>query len=306
VAAGARWNPEVWPALIAHRLAVVTAVATLVLIVAGGLVTNTGSALAVPDWPTTFGHNMFLYPLSGMVGGVLYEHGHRLIGALVGVLTVGLAVALWREGGVARWLGVAAIVAVIGQGTLGGLRVILLKDTLGIVHGTAAQAFFALIVAIAFMTSAAAREGRPGVALPGPLALVALAVTYLQIVFGALLTHAGWLQLHLAGALAVYALVPTLTARLRRSGDPLATRGATVLLALLGVQLVLGVAALVARFEPPTLPAAPVLALAVPGAHRLVGSLILGTVTVLALRCASAGVHRPGAPALVRVAGALR
>jgi cytochrome c oxidase assembly protein subunit 15 len=237
---------------------------------------------------------------------VLYEHGHRLIGALVGLLTVGLAVALWREGGAARWLGVAATVAVIGQGALGGLRVLLLKDTLGIVHGTAAQAFFALIAAIAFMTSAAAREPRPGVALPGPLALVALAVTYLQIVFGALLTHAGWLQLHLAGALAVYALVPTLTARLRRSGDPLATRGATVLLALLGVQLVLGVAALVARFEPSTLPAAPALALALPGAHRLVGSLILGTITVLALQCMWRGVHGPGAPALGRVAGALR
>jgi len=306
VATGARRNPEVRPALIAHRLAVVTAAATLILIVAGGLVTNTGSALAVPDWPTTFGHNMFLYPLSGMVGGVLYEHSHRLIGALVGLLTVCLAVALWGEGGSARWLGVAAAVAVIGQGTLGGLRVILLKDTLGIVHGTVAQAFFALIVAIAFMTSAAARGPRPGVALPGPLALVALAVTCLQIVFGALLTHSGWLQLHLAGALAVYTLVPTLTARLRPSGDPLATRGATVLLALLGVQLVLGVAALVARFEPSTLPAAPALALALPGAHRVVGSLILGTITVLVLQCMSRGVHRPGAPALGRAAGALR
>jgi hypothetical protein len=65
----------------AHRLAVVTVVATLLLILFGGLVTNTGAALAVPDWPTTFGHNMFLFPWSQMAGGIFYEHSHRLIGA---------------------------------------------------------------------------------------------------------------------------------------------------------------------------------------------------------------------------------
>ena len=79
-----------WP----HRLACVTAGATVGLIVAGGLVTNTGAALAVPDWPATFGHNLFLFPWSGMVGGVLVEHGHRLLGAGIGLLTVALAVTL--------------------------------------------------------------------------------------------------------------------------------------------------------------------------------------------------------------------
>ena len=73
-----------------------TAAATGVLIVFGGLVTNTGAALAVPDWPTTFGHNMFLFPWSRMVGGVFYEHSHRLLGSLVGLLTLALAAALWR------------------------------------------------------------------------------------------------------------------------------------------------------------------------------------------------------------------
>src|SRR5437773_848831 len=79
-----------WP----HRLAVITAVATIVLIFVGGMVTNTGSALAVPDWPTTFGHNMFLFPWSQMIGGIFYEHTHRLIGSLVGMLTVALAISL--------------------------------------------------------------------------------------------------------------------------------------------------------------------------------------------------------------------
>src|SRR5215472_15190068 len=79
---------------VAHRLALTTVVATFVLILFGGLVTNTGAALAVPDWPTTFGHNMFLYPWSGMVGGILIEHGHRLLAASIGLLTALLAVVL--------------------------------------------------------------------------------------------------------------------------------------------------------------------------------------------------------------------
>ena len=114
----------------AHRLAVAGLAATAVLIVLGGLVTNTGAALAVPDWPSTFGHNMFLFPWSRIVGGVFYEHSHRLVGALVGLLTVALAAALWRAGGLLRQLGLVAVAVVVAQGVLGGLRVVLLQDTL--------------------------------------------------------------------------------------------------------------------------------------------------------------------------------
>src|SRR5438034_166871 len=111
--------PRPWP----HRVAVVTASATVLLIFVGGLVTNTGSALAVPDWPTTFGHNMFLFPWSQMIGGILYEHTHRLIGSVVGMLTVALAISLWL-GEPRQWvrvLGLVAVVAVVVQGILGGL-----------------------------------------------------------------------------------------------------------------------------------------------------------------------------------------
>ena len=80
-----------------HRLARLTAGATFLLIIIGGIVTGTDSGLAVPDWPTTFGYNMFLYPLSEMVGGILYEHSHRLMGSLVGLLTVGLFVFILAE-----------------------------------------------------------------------------------------------------------------------------------------------------------------------------------------------------------------
>src|SRR5215468_883911 len=180
-----------WP----HRLARLTAGATVLLIVAGGLVTNTGAALAVPDWPTTFGHNLFLFPWSGMVGGVLVEHGHRLLGASIGLLTIGLAVTIGL-GDDRRWvrgLGLLAVVMVCVQGLIGGLRVVLLRETLALVHGCIAQLFFALLVGLAVVT------GRgwlaPGVTSRSvrrlaPFGVLAAAVVYGQIVLGAFTTHA--------------------------------------------------------------------------------------------------------------------
>jgi cytochrome c oxidase assembly protein subunit 15 len=271
--------------MLAHRLALGTAVATAVLIVFGGLVTNTGAALAVPDWPNTFGHNLFLYPWSGMVGGVFYEHSHRLLGATVGLLTLALAAALWRRGGALRLLGLLAVATVIVQGLLGGLRVVLLRDEIALVHGPLAQAFFALVATLAWLTS----PGAGATAAPGDgglrrLAIVAAAVTYLQIVLGALLTHAGWLWPHLAGAVAVFAVVPVVTARARRTRDTVATPLSRVLLALLGVQLALGIGAYVARFSPIWIPGGQATMLALPVAHRLVGGLIFAATVVLAVR----------------------
>jgi cytochrome c oxidase assembly protein subunit 15 len=269
----------------------------------GGLVTNTGAALAVPDWPTTFGHNMFLFPWSRMVGGVFYEHSHRLLGALVGLLTVGLAVVLWRRGGRLRTLGVIALVGVIAQGVVGGLRVVLLTDVLAMVHGPLAQAFFALVVAIALVTSPA--MARPAPAVDGAtrgLTLAAALLVYLQIVFGALLTHAGRIDLHLVGAVAVFVLVPMVTARLRRTGDAVATPASRVLLGLLGIQLALGVGSYLARFSAVWIPGGQLTMLVLPVAHRLAGGLILAAAVVLAVRVLAAA--RP-APATMRPHGAL-
>src|SRR2546429_9156297 len=100
-----------------------------------------------------------------MVGGIFYEHSHRLIGAAVGLLTLGLAAALWGAGGWFRWLGLAAVVAIVAQGVLGGLRVGLLEGTLAIGPGSLAQAVFGVLPAVAVPTSRAAQ--RP-VAAPGP------------------------------------------------------------------------------------------------------------------------------------------
>jgi cytochrome c oxidase assembly protein subunit 15 len=286
---------------VVHRLAVTTVAATFVLILFGGLVTNTGSALAVPDWPTTFGHNMFLYPWSEMVGGIFYEHSHRLLGSIVGLLTLALAAALWRAGGRLRWLGVLAVAAVIAQGVLGGLRVVLLEDVLAIVHGCLAQAFFALAVALALLTSARHREPVQGVdPTLRTLTLVAAGLVYVQIVFGALITHAGWITIHLVGAAAVFVVVPIVTARLRRTGDAVAVPAARALLVLLGLQLLLGAAAFLSRFTPVWIPGGQVTMLVVPVAHRLVGSLVLGAAVIAAVRVVA---RAPGVRVGTRRAG---
>lgn len=119
------------------------------------MVTSRNVGLAVPDWPTTFGYNMFLFPFSKWVGGILFEHTHRLMGSLVGFLTIILAVWLWR-GDERRWvrsLGVIALLAVVLQGVLGGLRVTTMKDQIGIFHACVAQAFLGLLVFIALVTT---------------------------------------------------------------------------------------------------------------------------------------------------------
>ena len=138
-----------------NRFAWITCIATLLLICSGGMVTSKNVGLAVPDWPTTFGYNMFLFPISKWVGGILFEHTHRLMGSLVGFLTIILAVWLWlRED--RRWvrsLGVIAVVGVILQGILGGLRVTMMKDQIGIFHACVAQAFLGLLVFIALVTT---------------------------------------------------------------------------------------------------------------------------------------------------------
>ncbi len=132
-----------------------TALATLALIGIGGLVTSHEAGMSVPDWPTTYGYNMFLFPINKWLGGIFYEHSHRLLASLVGLMTTILAVWLWLKDRRPwmHWLGVAAFLLVVAQGVLGGLRVTLHKDSLGIYHATTAQLFFVLTCALALFTS---------------------------------------------------------------------------------------------------------------------------------------------------------
>ena len=181
---------------LAHGLALVAAAVTLVLILFGGLVTNTGAALAVPDWPTTFGHNMFLFPWAEMVGGIFYEHSHRLIASTVGFLILVLAFWLWRVEP-RRWvrrLGFIALGAVVTQGVLGGITVLwYLPDPISIAHASLAEIVFCLTATIALVTSPGwkrAYAGRPyDDRRLQRIALATLATVYVQIVVGATMRH---------------------------------------------------------------------------------------------------------------------
>jgi len=242
-----------WP----HRLAVVLACATFPLLFIGGLVTSKGAGLAVPDWPTTFGYNMFLYPWSKMIGNIFYEHSHRLIAAAVGLLTIGLALTLWfRERRPwLRWLGVTALLLVIVQGVIGGLRVVLLEHTLAIIHAGFAQVFFALTVSLAVFTSAEWRtepKGEP-IADGGLRRLCAIttALIYIQSIFGAVLRHTGaGLDAHLFFAALVALHIVFVLARVMRfhADRQKLVRPASILGVLLLLQLTLGVAAYLGKF----------------------------------------------------------
>ena len=135
--------------------AVLNAVATFLLIGLGGLVTSHEAGMSVPDWPTTYGYNMFVFPLDKWVGGIFYEHSHRLLASAVGLLTTILAVLLWAKDSRKwlHWLGISAFLLVIVQGILGGLRVRWQLDWLGVPHGAVAQTFLILTCAIALFTS---------------------------------------------------------------------------------------------------------------------------------------------------------
>jgi cytochrome c oxidase assembly protein subunit 15 len=161
------------------------------------MVTSKNVGLAVPDWPTTFGYNMFLFPVSKWVGGVLFEHTHRLMGSLVGFLTIILAAWLWLSED-RRWvrnLGVIALAGVILQGVLGGLRVTMMKDQIGIFHACVAQAFLGLLVFIALVTTKFWRslaDRHVDLQRFMPIKALAVAITiaiYAQLGLGATMRH---------------------------------------------------------------------------------------------------------------------
>jgi cytochrome c oxidase assembly protein subunit 15 len=172
-------------------------VTALLLICSGGMVTSKNVGLAVPDWPTTFGYNMFLFPVSKWVGGILFEHTHRLIASAVGFLTIILAIWLWRSEG-RRWvlnLGLIALAGVILQGILGGLRVTMLKDEIGVFHACVAQAFLASLVVIGLVTTNFWRSLEKidiNAKKFAPIRRLAIPITlaiYLQLALGATMRH---------------------------------------------------------------------------------------------------------------------
>lgn len=179
-----------------HFYAIALSILTFLLLFAGGMVTSTNSGLAVPDWPTTFGQNMFTFPPSMMKGGIFYEHGHRLFASLVGLLTVGLCAIFWFLDGRRwiKWSGTLALFLVIVQGVLGGVTVLYkLPMPVSTAHACTAELFFALTVFMSFATSRAWLSARPSgfrFSTPGQtVALFFVGATFLQILVGAVMRH---------------------------------------------------------------------------------------------------------------------
>ena len=282
-----------------HRIALFTAGATFLLIVIGGIVTSTESGLAVPDWPNTFGYNMFLYPLSEMVGGILYEHSHRLMGSIVGLLTITLFIMLILKDSRRwiKWLGLAALVGVSVQGVLGGLRVTELNLNFAIVHACLAQAFFALLCGICWFTSRDWIENQNLSERIGDdvsakklrrLSLITTCLIYIQLIFGAVLRHTGHrLDAHLLFAFLVTLHIFLLVRRFFGMGEDTQKIGQSLpllLLGLLAVQLMLGTGAYITKLTALSETASALLTNIVTTAHVAVGALMLVSSFVITLK----------------------
>ncbi|MCC7085100.1 MAG: COX15/CtaA family protein [Pirellulales bacterium] len=309
-------EPSRWP----HRLAVVLCCATFPLVWVGGLVTTYQAGMAVPDWPNTYGYNLFLYPVETWLLGpwdIFIEHGHRLFASLVGLLTIALCVCIWRTRQ-PRWLKVLSLVALVGvvfQGVLGGLRVLLDERTIAKIHGCFGPAFFALTAAIAAVTSRRWQIGSRSIEAAQPVAVVTLAVAtpllaYLQLVLGAQLRHFDPNSVHAAFrtivvfhvvvgvALAVHVVVVALTLWRKASRAKPLIIPSIALVALMASQLLLGAMTWFVNYGAPsflsgwrwlnsmTIQANGWWQSQITTAHVAFGSLILAVSTVLAVRSA--------------------
>jgi heme a synthase len=295
------------PCKMLHRFAKFLAACTVLLILAGSLVTSHDAGLSVPDWPTSYGWNMFTFPPSMWVANIFYEHGHRLIASSVGFLTIILAVWLWlaEPRRWLRWLGVAALVAVIAQGILGGLTVLyFLPAPVSTAHAGLAEIFFCMTVAIALFTSPRWRAGDADATVDDEtlrrLATTTTVLIYAQILVGATMRHTGaglaipdfplmfggllpdhWnsaIAVHFAhrvGALVVACAIAGLFLylRARHRARPELMRPAAGMLALVAVQVTLGALTVLSRRNP-----------WINSLHVVGGALVLSTSLVLTLR----------------------
>jgi len=275
-----------------HRFAWVAVGATALLLAAGGLVTSAEAGLAVRDWPTSFGYNMFLYPFARMTGGIYYEHAHRLLGALVGLTTVVLAVFV-QVSEARRWVRVlawATVPAVVVQGILGGIRVTERDLALAMAHGILAQLFFTTLVVLAVVTSPRWLSAGPPLKTASStrlrvlgLALVAAAVG--QLVLGASQRHFSALLLaHVFNGLAVVMpLALSLGLRVFALGErqPWLSRLGLGLVIAVSVQVLLGFGALVATLAGDAGSRAASWDLVIATAHQWFGALLLATAVVL-------------------------
>ena len=180
-----------------YRIAVVLVVGTILLIAKGGLVHSAGAGLSVPDWPTTYGENMFTYPVEKWTGGIVYEHGHRLIATVIGALTIVVALWIWLRDDRRwlRWLSAGALLAVIVQGVLGGLTVLMrLPTAVSVSHAMLAQSFMLMTILMAAALAPRWRsDAKPEATSVSTglqkLLLATVIFTFVQILLGAITRH---------------------------------------------------------------------------------------------------------------------
>jgi heme a synthase len=273
---------------------VFTASVTLLLIVAGALVTSNDAGLSVPDWPTTFGS---FYKMPHMVGGVKFEHGHRMVAEFVGLMTIILAVWTWRVEQ-RRWLrilAVAAVGTVIVQGILGGLTVLFYLPTpISSAHAAVAQTFFCIAVCIAMFTGQKWVEQVPQVEADTrrpalfTLTLLSIFVLYVQLILGAMFRHKGmswWPHVTHAAVVATVLTWTSIRALTVYSKIEAIRKPAMIVLSLLITQLCLGFAAFLTRVawgKEALQPELPMVISTV--AHVAVGALLLAAAVVLSIQ----------------------
>ena len=265
-----------------HRYATFVAFATYLLIIAGALVTSNDAGLSVPDWPTSFGS----FRMPRMVGGVEFEHGHRMVAGFVGILTILLALWVWAKDSRrwVRWVAFGAVMAVVAQAVLGGITVLFyLPAPISTAHATLGQIFFCLTSSLALFTAADWRwdepkfEDRSSPSLQH-LCVATTGVILLQLILGAAYRHSGiGIAPHIVGACVVAALVTWVVVRILKgfSQEPGLARPAMLLGSLLLVQLVLGIGSYFMRVETTNAaqPLAPIVDITT--AHVAVGALVL-------------------------------
>ena len=275
-----------------HVFAVFTACCTFLLIIAGALVTGNDAGLAVPDWPLSYGS---LTP--PMIGGIFYEHGHRMVASFVGFLTIILAIWLWKRDDrpFVRRLGWIALAVVVTQGILGGITVLFfLPAPISVMHACLAQAFFCIVSGLALLTSESWKRGARSVAgdIKGvsmrQLSVWTTASVYAQLILGAALRHskAGLLS-HVIGAFIVTFLAIWTVARVYKYYATVSVlfRPAMILGTLLAAQLSLGLGSYLVRLASREDVQPGALMVAVTTAHVATGAAVLVTSLLLTLQC---------------------
>jgi len=274
-----------------HRFAIFVVCWTILLLIAGALVTSNEAALSVPDWPLSYGT---LTP--PMVGGIRYEHSHRVIAGVLGLLSIVLAVWVWAkdERRWLRWFSVIAVAGIAAQAILGGEVVRqLLHYWLPVVHACFAQIVFATLLSIAVFTSRWWVSDQPQVEDTGSpsihsLAIANAVVIYFQVILGAGFRHKEipvWP--HMVGALIVLGMVIWLAAVLRRRfGKSAAISKTRILLhAILGTQLLLGLGAYWSRLTTADAPQPMPLMVTLTVLHTVVGAILFGVSVLIVLLC---------------------